>query len=67
MAEPKDWEFYALTRAYQRFTVAQWAAAPGDDAKEQSAWTGFPERIAINPGFFKRLDAKLDTLAGRAS
>ncbi len=34
VAELKDWQFYALTRAYQRFTVAQWAAAPGDDAEE---------------------------------
>jgi hypothetical protein len=62
-AEPKDWGFYAQTRAYQRFTVAQWAVAPGDDVKKQSAYTGFPERIAINPDFFKRLDAKLDTLS----
>ena len=62
-AEPKDWDFYAQTRAYQRFTVAQWAVAPGDDAKKQSAYIGFPDRIAINPDFFKRLDAKLDTLS----
>ena len=62
-AEPKDWGFYAQTRAYQRFTVAQWAVAPGDDVKKQSAYTGFPERIVINPDFFKRLDAKLNTLS----
>jgi hypothetical protein len=62
-AEPKDWEFYALTRAYQRFTVAQWTAAPGEDAKKQSAFTGLPGRIAINPDFFKRLDARLNTLS----
>ena len=62
-AEPKDWEFYSLTRAYQRFTVAQWAVAPGDDVRKQPAYTGFPERIAINPDFFKRLDAKVNTLS----
>ena len=62
-AELKDWDFYVETRAYQRFTVAQWAVAPGDDAKQQSACTGFPERIGINPEFFKRLDAKLDILS----
>lgn len=62
-AEPKDWGFYAQTRAYQRFTVAQWAVAPGDDVKKQAAYTGFPERIAINPDFFKRLDAKLNMLS----
>ena len=41
----KDWEFYAGIRASQRFTVAQWAAAPGDDLKNESAYSGFPERI----------------------
>ncbi len=52
-------------RAYapsQRFSVAQWAVAPGEDTKNQSAYTGFPERIAINPDFFKRLDARLEVL-----
>jgi hypothetical protein len=62
-ATPQDWDFYALTRAYQRFTVAQWAVAPGQDVRHEYAWTGLPERIAINPDFFKRLDAKLDTLS----
>ena len=62
-AEPKDWDFYVGTRARQRFTVAQWAVGPGDDVKMQPAYSGFPERIAINPDFFKRLDAKLGTLS----
>jgi hypothetical protein len=61
-AELKDWEFYAGIRASQRFSVAQWAAAPGEDTMDQSAYSGFPERIAINPDFFKRLDAKLEVL-----
>jgi hypothetical protein len=61
-AELKDWQFYAQTRARQRFTVAQWAVGPGEDMKKQSAWTGAPTRIAINPDFFKRLDAKLEVL-----
>jgi hypothetical protein len=61
-AELKDWEFYAGIRASQRFSVAQWAVAPGEDTTGQSAYTGFPERIAINPDFFKRLDAKLEVL-----
>ena len=63
VAEPKDRQFYALMRAYQGFSVAQWAVAPGEDAKGQSAWTGFPDRIAINLEFFKRLDAKLVVLS----
>jgi hypothetical protein len=43
--------------------VAQWAVAPGEDAKQQCAYSGFPERIAINPDFFKRLDARLEVLS----
>ena len=62
MSGLKDWEYYAGVRASQRFTVAQWAAAPGEDLKNESAYGGFPDRIAINPNFFKRLDAKLDGL-----
>jgi len=62
-AELKDWEFYAGTRASQRFTVAQWAVAPGEDVKKQSAYSGFPEHIAINLDFFKRLDARLEVLS----
>ena len=62
-AELQDWEFYAAIRAAQRFTVAQWAVAPGEDTKNQSAYTGFPDRIAINPDFFKRLDARLEVLS----
>ncbi len=62
MSQPKDWDLYAATRAGQQFTVIQWAVAPGDDAKHESAYAGFPDRIAINPEFFKRLDAKLETL-----
>ena len=63
VAEPKDWQLYAGARAAQRFTVAQWAVAPGEDANKQSAYSGFPERIAINPDFFKRLDARLEILS----
>jgi len=62
VSDPKDWDFYALTRACQKFTVAQWAVAPGLDAHQQSAFRG-ADRIAINPEFFQRLDAKLSTLS----
>jgi hypothetical protein len=61
-SELKDWQFYAGIRASQRFTVVQWAAAPGEDLRNESAYGGFPERIAINPDYFRRLDAKLDVL-----
>jgi hypothetical protein len=62
VSELKDWEFYAGIRAAHRFSVAQWAVAPGDDIEQECAYSGFPERIAINPDFFKRLDAKLEVL-----
>ncbi len=62
-AAPKDWDTYAGTRAAQQFTVAQLAVAPGEDVEKQCAYSGFPERIAINPDFFKRLDARLEVLS----
>ncbi|KPV48931.1 hypothetical protein SE17_35420, partial [Kouleothrix aurantiaca] len=51
-------------RTAQGFTatqvvVTQWIAAPSGDLGGQSAYTG-SERIAINPAFFQRLDARLD-------
>jgi hypothetical protein len=54
---------YAQTRALQQFTAVQWALAPGLDAKEQAAATVLGGRLMINPEFFQRLDAKLDTLS----
>jgi hypothetical protein len=62
IADPKSWATYAVIRASQNFTVAQWAVATGGDLEHESAITGFPERIGVNPEFFKRLDAKLDIL-----
>jgi hypothetical protein len=62
-AEFRDWQLYAQTRASQKFTVAQWAAAPGGDAKRQFAYDTFAGRIIINPDFFKRLDARLTVLS----
>jgi hypothetical protein len=62
MADPKSWATYAVIRSSQNFTVAHWAVGTGGDLEHESALTGFPERIGINPDFFKRLDAKLDIL-----
>jgi hypothetical protein len=61
LSQPGDWEAYARTRSQQKFTVIQWAAASGRDVRERSAFSG-KDRIAINPEFFKRLDAKLEAL-----
>ena len=63
VSAPKDWELYARVRSTQKFTVVQWAAAPGEDAKRESAVSGFSDRIGVNPGVFQRLDAKLDQLS----
>ncbi|HEV2393066.1 MAG TPA: DUF4038 domain-containing protein [Verrucomicrobiae bacterium] len=62
LSTPPDWELYAAVRQSQGYSVTQCAAAPGDDQKGESALTGFPDRIGVNPEFFKRLDAKLETL-----
>jgi hypothetical protein len=60
-SQPRDWEHYARTRASQRFTAAQWVAAPGLDYKKLGAFSG-KERIVIHPEYFKRLDEKLAAL-----
>jgi hypothetical protein len=56
-----DWDFYTSVRAGQGFSVAQWSAASGPDAKRELAFSGPPDCIAINPAFFQRLDAKLES------
>ncbi len=56
-----DWDYYAQVRASQRFTVAQWSAAPGVNFKNQTAWSG-DKHIVINPAFFAQLDSKIELL-----
>lgn len=63
VAERRDFEFYALTRANQGFTAIQWAVAPGANPNGESAYGGFPERIAINPEYFQQLDPKVEMLS----
>ena len=43
--------------------MALWSVAPEDGLGNESPITGFPDRIGINPAFFRRLDAKLETLS----
>jgi len=62
-SDPKNWEIYALVRSSQNFSVAQWSAAPGVDDKGQSALTGFPDRIGVNPDYFRRIDSKIAILS----
>jgi hypothetical protein len=61
LSKVADWNYYAQARAAQRFTVAQWVAAPGTNAKKQAAYTG-NGAIILNPAYFKQLDAKIETL-----
>lgn len=63
---PEEWEHYLQARTAQGFTAAhvvvtQWIAAPNGDIDGHLAYTG-SERIAINPAFFQRLDARLDAM-----
>jgi hypothetical protein len=59
----KDWDLYARVRASQGYTVAQWSVLPGSDSSNESAISGFSDRINVNPDFFKHLETKLERLA----
>jgi hypothetical protein len=66
LATADEWAHYIRERTRQRFTAVQWVttqwrASPAGDRLNEPAFTGH-ERIAINPAFFQRLDAKLDAL-----
>ena len=66
LSTPEEFDHYTKERVRQRFTavqwvVTQWRAAPQGDRLNELAYTG-QERIAINPAFFQRLDAKMEAL-----
>jgi hypothetical protein len=66
LSTPDDWQHYIAERSRQRFTAVQWVAtqwraSPGGDRLDEPAFTG-QDRIAVNPAFFQRLDAKVDAL-----
>ncbi len=66
MSTPDEWQHYLRERVRQRFTAVQWVttqwrAAPHGDRLNELAFTG-RDRIAINPPFFQRLDAKVTAL-----
>jgi hypothetical protein len=61
-ASPDEWQHYIRERVRQRFTAVQWVAtqwraAPEGDRLNERAFSG-RDRIAVNPAFFQRLDAK---------
>lgn len=66
LSTPADWDFYLQTRVRQKFSAVQWVAtqwraAPNGDLDGKVAFTG-KEKIAINPAFFQRLDAKAEAV-----
>jgi hypothetical protein len=61
LSNQKDWTAYAQIRANQAFTAAQWSVAPGVDSENQVAFVG-RSQIVPSPGFFQRLDEKIETL-----
>lgn len=66
LSTPEEFDHYISQRVRQRFTAVQWVttqwrAAPKGDRLNELAFTG-SDRIAVNPGFFQRLDRKMDAL-----
>ena len=66
LSTPEEFDHYIAERRRQKFTavqwvVTQWRASPHGDRLNELAFTG-NERIAINPAFFQRLDARMDAL-----
>jgi hypothetical protein len=61
LSSDKDWQVYATVRSSQKFTASQWAVTPGADAKGLSAFV-VTDATAVNPEYFKHLDAKIETL-----
>ena len=60
---PREWDYYAQVRARQGFTAVRWVAGPGEDFRNDSGLTGFPDQIQLNPEVFRQLDAKVETLS----
>ena len=62
----EEWDDYTRQRVRQGFTAVQWVAtqylaAPAGDRHGQMPYRGH-ERIAVNPAFYQRLDARLEAL-----
>jgi hypothetical protein len=65
-ATEDEWGAYVRERTRQQFSAVQWVAthwlaAPDGDEQRALAFSG-KERIAVNAGFFQRLDQKLETM-----
>ncbi|HWD93504.1 MAG TPA: DUF4038 domain-containing protein [Verrucomicrobiae bacterium] len=61
LSNARDWATYLQVRSSQSFSAVQWAAAPGADEKNHSAYSG-QKRITIDPEYFQRLDEKIELM-----
>jgi hypothetical protein len=66
LSTPEEWASYIQERKRQKFTTVQWVAtqfraAPEGNRAHQLAFTG-SNSIAVNPQFFRAMDAKVDAL-----
>jgi hypothetical protein len=66
LSTPAEWDHYLRERQRQKFTAVQWVAtqwraSPMGDRDGRPAFTD-PDRIAVNPEFFRQLDAKADAV-----
>ena len=64
-AKPDDWEKYLSSRRKQGFTAVQFVSTPWRsfdvDSHGETAFTG-TEDFRINPGFFRRLDGRVQAI-----
>ncbi|MDQ3699860.1 MAG: DUF4038 domain-containing protein [Chloroflexota bacterium] len=67
LATPEEWEHFVRTRVAQGFTAAQYVSTQyrtvPDGGPDGPPYTGDGHIEAVRPSFFRRLDARLETLA----
>jgi hypothetical protein len=61
LSSSRDWTTYLQVRSSQSFSAVQWAAAPGLDERNHSAFSG-QGRITVVPEYFQRLDEKVELM-----
>ncbi|MBM3838539.1 MAG: DUF4038 domain-containing protein [Verrucomicrobia bacterium] len=66
LSTPAEWDHYLRERRRQQFTAVQWVAtqwraSPTGDRESRAAFAD-SDRIAVNPEFFRQLDAKADAV-----
>lgn len=65
MSTPEEWEHYLNDRASKKFTAVQYLSTQfrsiAHNAEGRTAYSG-TDHIAIDPAFFRRLDARVDAM-----